>query len=85
MKKQLIAAAALAALMGAHLAHADGATAKKEERERCYGVAQAGKNDCASKDGKNGCAGSSKRNNDPNDWVYLPKGECEKLAGGKVE
>lgn len=90
MNKQLIAAAALAALMGANmaLAHEDHAAhkdaAQKVERERCYGVAKAGKNDCASKDGKNGCSGSSTRDNDPNDWVYLPVGECAKL-GGKAE
>ncbi len=84
MKKQLVAAAVLAALMGTSLAHADDAPAKKVEREKCYGVAKAGKNDCASKDGKNSCMGGSKRDNDPNDWVYLPKGECAKL-GGKVE
>lgn len=81
MKKQLIAVAVLTALMGASVAHANDA-AKKEEREKCYGIVKAEKNDCASKDGKNSCAGNSKRSSDANDWVYLPKGVCEKIAGG---
>ncbi len=90
MKKPIVAAAVLAALMGASFAHAEHGAAKhdatgKTEREKCFGVAKEGRNDCASKDGKNGCAGSSKRNADPNDWIYLPVGVCDKLAGGKVE
>lgn len=83
MKQQLMAAAVLAALVGANMAHAsEHDSVKKVEREKCYGIAQAGKNDCAAKDGKNSCAGSSQRNNNPNDWVYLPKGECAKHPGG---
>ena len=86
MNKQLIAAAVLAALVGGNMAHAEHhEAAKKVEREKCYGIAQAGKNDCASKDRKKSCAGSSQRSNDPNDWVYLPKGDCAKHPGGKVQ
>ncbi|MBY0428988.1 MAG: DUF2282 domain-containing protein [Alphaproteobacteria bacterium] len=85
MKQQLMAAAVLAALVGANMAHAsEHDSVKKVEREKCYGIAKAGKNDCAAKDGKNGCAGSSERNNDPSDWIYVTKGECAKL-GGKTE
>lgn len=80
MNKPLLAASLLSALSlaGASLA-ADDASPK---REKCYGVAKAGKNDCASKDGKSACAGTAKSDNDPNDWVYTPKGLCEKLATG---
>ena len=84
MKKQLIAAAVLASLMGASLAHADDMAGKKEEREKCYGVAKASKNDCASKDGKNSCAGNAKKDADPNTWIYVTKGTCEKIAGGTL-
>lgn len=82
MKKSLVAAAVLAGLMGASLAHAEEMGAAKPDREKCYGVAKASKNDCASKDGKNSCAGSAKTDADPNVWVYLPKGVCDKLANG---
>lgn len=51
---------------------------------RCYGVVKAGQNDCGSKDGSHGCAGMAKKNNDPNEWLFVPKGLCKRLAGGEV-
>jgi uncharacterized membrane protein len=80
MKKQLIAAAILASMVTAGGAQA----ADKQEREKCYGVSKAGKNDCAAKDGSSSCAGQSKKDADANSWVFLPKGLCDKLAGGKT-
>jgi uncharacterized membrane protein len=78
MKTQLLAATLLATLLtsGAALA------ADKTEREKCYGVAKAEKNDCAAKDGSSSCAGQAKKDADANNWVYVPKGLCDKLAGG---
>ncbi len=55
---------------------------KGENVEKCYGVVKAGKNDCATKVGKHGCAGMAKTDADPNEWVKLPSGLCEKLVGG---
>ncbi len=52
--------------------------------EKCAGVAKAGKNDCGALDGKHGCAGQATRDNDDNEWVYVPKGTCEKITGGMV-
>ena len=49
--------------------------------EKCYGIAKAGKNDCAST-GANSCAGTSKANADPRAWVYVPAGYCERIVGG---
>ena len=49
--------------------------------EKCAGVAKAGKNDCGALDGSHQCGGESTRDNDPNEWVYVPKGTCEKLGG----
>jgi uncharacterized membrane protein len=49
--------------------------------EKCYGVAKAGKNDCAST-GNNSCGGTSKRNADPKAWIYVPEGYCERIVGG---
>ncbi|MDX1975231.1 MAG: DUF2282 domain-containing protein [Rickettsiales bacterium] len=81
MNKSWIAATALTALLTAHTAQADEKSAAPE-REKCYGVVKAGKNDCSSKDGKHGCAASAKENASPNEWVYTPKGLCDKLVGG---
>ena len=51
------------------------------EKEKCFGVAKAGKNDCASAAGTHSCAGQSKVDNDPNDWKFVAKGSCEKMGG----
>ncbi len=50
------------------------------ERERCYGISRAGQNDCAT--AKHSCAGKASTDQEPNEWVMLPKGLCQKIAGG---
>jgi uncharacterized membrane protein len=50
--------------------------------EKCFGVAKAGQNDCAT--GKHACATLTKVDRDPDDWKMIAKGTCEKL-GGKLE
>lgn len=50
--------------------------------EKCYGIAKAGKNDCAS--GSEACAGQAKADNAKNAWVGVPKGTCDKIAGGST-
>ena len=47
--------------------------------EKCYGIAKAGKNDCAST-GNNSCGGTSKVNADPRAWVYVPDGYCDRIV-----
>jgi uncharacterized membrane protein len=54
------------------------------EPEKCYGVAKAGKNDCAAGPGTS-CAGTSTVDAQGNAWMYVPKGSCEKLVGGSLE
>lgn len=48
-------------------------------KEKCFGVAKAGQNDCAA--GKHACAGQSTADNDPLSWKYVAKGTCEKIGG----
>lgn len=57
---------------------------KPGEREMCYGVVKAGKNDCASADGKHACAGQTAADGDPSAFVYTPQGLCDRLAGGSL-
>lgn len=52
------------------------------EMEKCYGVARAGRNECAANG--HACAGQSKRDGDPGEWLYVPAGTCEKLADGRL-
>ncbi|SHG95208.1 BufA1 family periplasmic bufferin-type metallophore [Ferrimonas marina] len=49
--------------------------------EKCAGVAMKGMNDCGSLDGKHSCAGQAEKDNDPNEWVYVPEGTCAKIGG----
>lgn len=78
LMKSTAAAAALAAAatlsLSATAAQAAGA------KEKCYGVALAGKNDCAAGPGTS-CAGTSTANYQGNAWKYVAKGECAKLGG----
>jgi len=73
---------AMAAAVGSLLSMGLTATALAGEgadKEKCYGVAKAGKNDCAGN--SHSCAGQGKMDNDPAEWKYVPKGECEKMGG----
>ena len=82
--RQAIIAAALVGLAAANpLAQAQDKAAKVE-KEKCFGVAKAGQNDCASTNGSHSCAGQAKADNDKNEWKYVAKGTCEKLGGSTV-
>ena len=50
--------------------------------EKCYGVALAGKNDCAAGPGTT-CAGTSVRDYQGNAWKLVPKGSCLKMQTPK--
>jgi len=80
--KNLAAATAITGIiaLGATLASAPALAGSKE---RCYGVAAAGQNDCATKNSS--CAGTSKTDNQSDAFLALPKGLCSKLAGGSLE
>lgn len=79
-KQQTILSGAIAGLVALGLSSGVQA-AESSEKEKCYGVAKAGKNDCASANGTHSCAGQSKADNDGNEWKYVAKGTCEKLGG----
>lgn len=56
--------------------------ADKADMEKCYGVAKAGKNDCAGP--AHACAGQSKMDAGGKEWISVPKGTCERLSGGSL-
>jgi uncharacterized membrane protein len=84
MRKSLCVASAMTAAIA--LAGCSGSigTAKiaQTTSEKCYGVAQAGKNDCAVE--AHGCKGQALATRSPGDFVYLPLGTCDKLTGGSL-
>ncbi|MBX9614410.1 MAG: DUF2282 domain-containing protein [Brevundimonas sp.] len=69
-------ATALALVAGAGLAHAQtNSQSQAPAMEKCYGVALAGKNDCAAGPGTT-CAGTSRRDYQGNAWKLVPTGTC---------
>jgi uncharacterized membrane protein len=68
---------ALATLPAAHGQAADA----KAPKEKCYGIAKAGQNDCGT--ARHTCAGKAAKDNAPDEWKMVAKGTCEK-SGGKL-
>lgn len=76
---------AIASLLAIGVATSSGAVqAAEEAKEKCYGIAKAGQNDCGGAGAKHSCAGQSKLDKDPSEWKYVAKGTCEKM-GGKLK
>ncbi|MGB3726109.1 MAG: DUF2282 domain-containing protein [Glaciecola sp.] len=75
----IAAAAALATVMTLGVANAADAANKK--KEKCYGVALAGQNDCGNLAGTHSCAGQSTVDNDIGEWRLVPAGTCSDLGG----
>ena len=85
MNHETIIRTALAGLFalgatGSLLAHA----ADAKDKEQCFGIAKAGKNDCSTAKTPHSCAGEAKVDNDPNEFVYVKTGTCIKM-GGKLK
>ncbi len=77
--KAILLAAAVAGVALANMA----TPAAAADSEKCYGVAVAGKNDCAT--ATSSCAGTSKVDAQKDAFIAVPAGLCEKLAGGSLE
>lgn len=85
MKKELALSVSLGLLCTATLTSTQASPSWAKDGEtivKCKGVAKKGQNDC--KANAHGCGGMAKVDNDPNEWVYVPKGVCKKIAGGVV-
>ena len=81
MNKRIALQSALACALATGLltaAHA-GPAAADPSKEKCFGIAKAGQNDCAT--GSHSCAGTATKDNDSGDWKYVAKGTCEKMGG----
>ncbi len=71
-----LTAALTTALSLAAAAHADDMNKNTDQAmEKCFGVAMAGKNDCAAGPGTT-CAGTSTMDYQANAWKYVPAGTC---------
>ncbi len=79
MNQRAMIAAAAASLMSLTFIAAPAHAA--DEKEKCFGVAKAGQNDCASMSGVHSCAGQSKVDMDKGEWKYVAKGTCKTMKG----
>jgi uncharacterized membrane protein len=78
MNQSTLIAATAATLLSITLASVPVAAA---EKEKCFGIAKAGQNDCASTTGAHSCAGQSKVDMDKTEWKYVAKGTCKDMNG----
>jgi len=80
--QQQLIRSAIAGLLALGIAAATTtASAADEAKEKCFGVAKAGQNDCGSNKSKHSCAGQSKVDHDPADFKFVPKGTCAQMGG----
>lgn len=79
--------AALAGLMIAGVVGTAQAKDAMPAKEKCFGIAKAGKNDCKSMSGSHSCAGQAKKDNSPDDFALVKTGACEGMGGklGKMK
>ncbi len=79
MNQRLIVSSALASVLALGLVGQ--VAAQDKGKEKCYGIAKAGQNDCANLSGSHSCAGQSKVDNDAGEWKYVAKGTCKEMKG----
>ena len=80
MNTRLIVSSALASALALGLVEAAQAAGEKP-KEKCYGIAKAGTNDCANLSGSHTCAGQTKVDASPDDFRYVAKGTCKVMNG----
>lgn len=73
--KTTIATLALAGSLASALAAVATPAAAQDAKEKCYGIAMKGQNDCAAGPGTT-CAGTSKIDYQKNAFKLVPKGTC---------
>ena len=82
MTQRAMIAATAAAVMSLSLVAMPAAA---QDKEKCFGIAKAGQNDCASVSGTHSCAGQSKVDMDKMEWKYVAKGSCKDMKGLSLE
>jgi uncharacterized membrane protein len=80
MNQRALLAAAAATLLSASFLSTS-VMAQSAAKEKCYGIAKAGANDCANLAGTHSCGGQSKVDNDKGEWKYVPAGTCGTMKG----
>ncbi|MCK5819979.1 MAG: DUF2282 domain-containing protein [Psychromonas sp.] len=82
MKKSNLALVATISAIAAVGSTFVSAPAMAAGKEKCYGIAVAGKNDCATK--TSSCAGTSTIDKQADAFIAVPTGLCKRISGGKL-
>jgi len=78
-----LAGALASAVLAATSAQAQPAPTPTFKAEKCYAIAKAGKNDCQTS--ASACAGTSKKDNQADAWIYVPAGTCDRIVGASLK
>jgi uncharacterized membrane protein len=81
MNPKLVVSSAITSALALGLLGAVSAHAQEKGKEKCYGVAKAGQNDCGNLAGTHSCAGQSKADKAPDEWKYVAAGTCKTMKG----
>ena len=80
MKSSYLVSSAVAAALAMGLV-GQVAAQDKAAKEKCFGIAKAGENDCANLSGSHSCAGQSKADMAADEWKFVAKGTCKSMSG----
>ncbi len=78
MNQRALVAAGAASLLSTLLVATPAAA---QDKEKCYGIAKVGQNDCANLSGTHSCAGQSKAEMGADEWKYVATGTCVGMKG----
>ena len=84
MSQRLIVSSALASVLALGLL-SPAAAQDSAGKEKCFGIAKAGQNDCANLSGTHSCAGQSKVDMGKDEWKYVAKGTCKDMKGMSMD
>lgn len=80
MKSSQLVSSAVAAALALGLV-GQVAAQDKAAKEKCFGIAKAGENDCANLSGSHSCAGQAKTDMSVDEWKFVAKGTCKSMSG----
>lgn len=80
MKTNQLVSSAVAAALALGLV-GQVAAQDKAAKEKCFGIAKAGENDCANLSGSHSCAGQAKTDLSVDEWKFVAKGTCKSMSG----
>jgi uncharacterized membrane protein len=77
-----VALSTLGICLSANAAETKAKQTDSNNMEKCYGITKAGMNDCQTATAS--CASSSTKDKQADAFIFLPKGTCDRIVGGKL-